>query len=1019
MKISPLNYAITFSSSQKNKKPKTATPPQENRTSPKRRPAIFNIPSNIALNYAIMDYKRNFTPEAYTIYKKASNIAKHYNSPTIECKHIWLASLMEFDNLLKDIEENKTEYDPEGRQKFPQAIMEEASVDSSLELNNPKIRKKVQKVVKNNINTLKEAFANEAKTKPKLHTNPIPSKSLIKELDETTTFTNNESNINNMFFDSFFFILALNSMDKKLGKSSNNFVLDIKKALMINDDKEKETKSLDFYSEKADAIWKSADIGNDTVILYDGKTSQSIKYLMNTFSNTINNPENKYKNLNSENTEIIKLNNIADFKLLTKIVQQKNEENKKTGKTTIITGDLGEMISRSMIESSSSQNICAVNIREMNTLYNATSKGEKNPYVRFVFTMDSALYYANMKPSLPLSGILNNYATQTMHSITSSDTKEHLVSENGIKYLENKFGKKIEKNAIIKAIDLTNDEKGEYPDKVLNLLNKVSKYFVEENTLTEEQVISFIFEMQKLTETSSNEENVDIIYETGKTLNDIVGSQMTKETAEAVANEIKTNPKTKGYLIYQSYTAKDGGGRRNTAEAIAGEANIPMITINAKEFLMKDLSSLYQDPNLAELKIKSLITKIKAQAKTTPNKTAMVFIENFDNFATDPYKGFYPSNYEQKAFSQLLTEMEKAKKENNVNLVVVGSVNNRQVIDDNILKPGKFIDEIVIYPPQDDKERKEVFDYYIEKDKIKIKGDKKEQEEIINHAASMSSGFRVVDIMYMLESANNVAVERGKNSIDKSDFTEAYLRMQFGRPNKSFVSKHRKKIVTSHEIGHALTLQIMYNIAKNQDPWCLPNKVNFITLDARGYYGGAMYPIDGGNDEYTFEKIMSDIVCDYGGHSSEKTLYDYTGSWGITADMEMARNWAESAVVDMGMGAKTGVRHINRDILGKLDISEKQKQTIEDDEELILSGAEKISDRIVSEYKDFIEELTEKYYQKVGSGDCIITSEEFNSELENWKNKQPKEKQEELEFLEEKIASAVNKIKHGEKVTSI
>ena len=1011
MKISPLNCTTSFRAGTKRKNQQQSAS-KENKTQPVKRPGVFDIPSNIALNRTIAKYKKNFTPEACDIYDKAVDIAKHCQSPTVESKHIWLAGLMTFNNLLKELNENNTAYNAEGRVLFPRSIMEASAINSDIGLNNLENRKKVQEVLKKHIKLLKEDFKQEAITRPKLRINPTPSKNLLKELEENMAIAKADTR-SDMFYDSYFYYMAASSTDKKLDKAAYEFVFDIKKAIMVDNDKTEKENSLGFYSDKADTIWKSADIGNDTVILYDDKTKQSVKHLMSTFSNTIENPKNKYKKLNPENVKIVNLNNIADFNVLFKITQEETKENEKTGKVTIVTGDLSNIIGNSMTVAG---NGATISMQEINMLHNLNSKGEKNPYVRYVFTMDSNMYYVNSKPEYPLSSVLNGYATQTLHSITSNDTKEHLTSDEGVGLLEKKFNKKIDKNAVSKAVELTSDEKGEYPDKVLNLLSKVSKYFVKEDKITEEQVLSFILEMQKLTETSNNEENIDVVYETGKTLDDIVGSQMTKETAQAIADEIKYNPKTKGYLIYQAYGAKDGGGRRNTAEAIAGETKIPMITINAKEFLIKDLSSLYQDPNLAELKIKTLISKIKAQAKTNPNKTAMVFIENFDNFATDPYKGFYPSNYEQKAFSQLLAEMEKTKKENNVNLVVMGSINNREVIDNNILKPGKFIDEIVIYPPQDNEERKEVFNYYIKKDNVNINGNKQEQLDTINHAATMASGFRVTDIMYMLESANNIAKERGKSSIDKSDFTEAYQRIQFGRPNKSFVSEHRKKIVTSHEIGHALTLQTMYNIAKKQSPWCLPDKVNFITLDARGYYGGAMYPTDSGNDEYSFEKIISDIICDYGGHSAEKTLYDYTGSWGITADMEMARNWAESAVVDMGMGAKTGVRHINRDMIGKLDISERRKEIIEDDEELLLSGAEKISDKIVSEYKGFIEELTEKYYQKVGSGDCIITSEEFTRELDNWKNRQSKEKQNELAFLDEKIATCVEKLKHGENI---
>ncbi|MBR6298368.1 MAG: hypothetical protein IKR34_03910, partial [Candidatus Gastranaerophilales bacterium] len=83
------------------------------------------------------------------------------------------------------------------------------------------------------------------------------------------------------------------------------------------------------------------------------------------------------------------------------------------------------------------------------------------------------------------------------------------------------------------------------------------------------------------------------------------------------------------------------------------------------------------------------------------------------------------------------------------------------------------------------------------------------------------------------------------------------------------------------------------------------------------------------------------------------------------------------------------------------------------DEEAILSAAEKISNKILEEYKDFIEQFTQKYWQRVGSGDCIITSDEFNQDLQDWLNKQTEDKRYNLEAMEDKIAKCINDVKHG------
>ena len=387
----------------------------------------------------------------------------------------------------------------------------------------------------------------------------------------------------------------------------------------------------------------------------------------------------------------------------------------------------------------------------------------------------------------------------------------------------------------------------------------------------------------------------------------------------------------------------------------------------------------------------------------------MLYIENFDNFASNPLYGI-SSIYEQKAFSQLLSEMEAIRKEGKVNLVVIGSMNIPETLDENVAKPYKFLKQVVVYQPQDADQRREVIDYYVQKNNSKIAGNDTEREEILRNISESTQGFSIVDLMYMLDNALIISQEREKSAIDGADFTEALLQTITGRTNTSEMSTPKKKIVASHEAGHALTLHLMYEIAKKQDiPWHLPKKVDFITLDPRGDYGGAMYFKDSENDEYSFERIMSDIICDYGGHSAENVIYNMQGSWGISADMEMAANTAQTAVMIMGMGPKTGVRHTKMNDL----ISEKQKEAITSDMETMLKTGKKISDAIISEYKDFILEFSDRYYSKVGTGECLIPSKEFIKMLNEWRAKQTPVKQLKLNELESQILQDLKNCKEG------
>ena len=87
-------------------------------------------------------------------------------------------------------------------------------------------------------------------------------------------------------------------------------------------------------------------------------------------------------------------------------------------------------------------------------------------------------------------------------------------------------------------------------------------------------------------------------------------------------------------------------------------------------------------------------------------------------------------------------------------------------------------------------------------------------------------------------------------------------------------------------------------------PWHVPDKVNFVTLDPRGFYGGAVYHGKDTNKEISLKKIFSTIVTSFGGNSAESLFYGMEGSYGISCDMENVRDCAETMVKVMGLGQK-------------------------------------------------------------------------------------------------------------------
>ena len=298
------------------------------------------------------------------------------------------------------------------------------------------------------------------------------------------------------------------------------------------------------------------------------------------------------------------------------------------------------------------------------------------------------------------------------------------------------------------------------------------------------------------------------------------------------------------------------------------------------------------------------------------------------------------------------------------------------------------------------------------KKNIKLAGDEEEQKLIKNHINMLTERSSYIGILTLLDKAKNVAKERKHKTVDKTDFTEAFLQLSTGRPASAQDPQYRKELVTSHECGHATNGIIMEELAKKEKrPDHIGDTVNFITLDPRGTFGGAVFFSDEANPEWSFEKIFSDLVVSFGGNSCEKHFYGQDGSWGITCDMAMASYSASLATALMGQGKYFGKKSLD----GMFFMSEKDKDNMNKDIDVMLTNAQLVSEAITQVYEDFNKEFVKKYSSKVGTGECIIHREEFVKMLKEWRAKQPPEKQKEFELLDKTILQVINATKRGVK----
>lgn len=913
----------------------------------------------------------------------AIKIAKTHNHAEVNQYHVALAGLKKLDQYIDDLNSGKRMYGEAYSFTIPSVFEEEITEDI---FKKQEKRNAIQPIVKKGIADL-DIILNEIPASKVINKKPSLAKDYINDVYSIYS-QNNDGELNAgdaLVHDDTLLDAALFPWNEDVkNKFSLSFVNALKDKIYIDNIPLEKRIHISFYDDKAVNIWKNLSVGTNIAILYEKNSNPY--FLVNSFVDVFDKSDKGFGNLNKKNTEIVNMNNMGDIDnnyMHAKLYQLGKNETKNY----VIIMDIMDKDDES------------IDIGEHNL--EIFKNAPKN--VKFVMLTDKDKYYSQHMDS-DLRRYFADFGEVSMPVMNMLQAKKAFKEKSN---LMSKIKKDFSTPAIDKCVEVSNQLAGNYPEKAQKVMELITAYYVDKEKISLNDVVDYVKEAKEVFKSAENNASVKILFDTEVKLKDLVGCPSTKKEAQSIVNRIKDKSiGTKGFIIY-SQDGSVGAGRKYTAQAIAGEAKIPYLEINAVDFGTKDVN-LFDEGNLSpEGSMRKLFSMAKAQAETNSAKSAVLFIENFEYFSV----GEQVSEYHEKAMSQLIREMNKAQ-EQGFNIVVIGSTSNPKYIGESTSKSFKFIDLIEVESPGYNRDaRCEIIDYYVKKKNIKIAGkDGAAQKEILNGLADTTKWFSFIEILTLLDKAKSVAKERNHKEIDKADFTEAYLQLTTGRPAVKTIPEHEKRIVTSHECGHALNLTIMHHLAKKQNiPWHLGEKVDFITLDPRGTFGGCVSTKDGENNEWSFEKIFSDLVCDFGGNSCEKRFYNIDGSWGITTDMQMATNMATQATALMGQGKHWGKKSLS----GTWVLSEKDKDTLNQDIDVMLKNAQNVSDLITEAYEDFIKDFTERYWQKVGTGECIIPGEFFEKELSDWINKQPKTKLDELTLLDSMILDTIKACKNG------
>ena len=417
-----------------------------------------------------------------------------------------------------------------------------------------------------------------------------------------------------------------------------------------------------------------------------------------------------------------------------------------------------------------------------------------------------------------------------------------------------------------------------------------------------------IFKMQGLGDKGKVYEETE--RKTKVRFDDVAGLDEEKEELIEIVDFLKTPEKftkmgakiPKGVLLY----GKPGTGKTLIAKAIAGEANVPFISISGSEFIE-------MFAGLGASRVRKLFERAR---KVSP---CIVFIDEIDAIGSRRSSNNGAESENNQTLNQLLVEMDGFSTEETI--IVLAATNRPEMLDNALLRPGRFDRQITI-PAPDIKGRLEIL-------KIHAKDKKIAKDVDLENIAEDTAGFTGAELANILNEAAIIATINKHDQIINDDIEEAVKKVTVGLEKKArVISDKDKKLTAYHEAGHAVVSRY------------LPTQSNVkeVSIIPRGVAGGyTMYKSD--EDKYYISKteMQEKLIALLGGRAAEKLVLDDI-STGASNDIEVATKIARDMVTKYGMS----------DDLGPIDFQGKEPYEIQ------LFG-ENIGDKIGLEVKKIID----------------------------------------------------------------
>lgn len=368
--------------------------------------------------------------------------------------------------------------------------------------------------------------------------------------------------------------------------------------------------------------------------------------------------------------------------------------------------------------------------------------------------------------------------------------------------------------------------------------------------------------------------------QTGVTFKDVAGQDEAKESLQEVVDFLHNPGKytsvgaklPKGALL----VGPPGTGKTLLAKAVAGEAKVPFFSLSGSAFV-----EMYV--GVGASRVRDLFKQAQQMAP------CIIFIDEIDAIGKSRDNQMGSNDEREQTLNQLLAEMDGF--ESNKGLVLLAATNRPEILDPALLRPGRFDRRIVVEKP-DLKGRVDVL-------KVHSKDVRMDETVDLEAIALATSGAVGSDLANMINEAAITAVKKGRTAVSQSDLFEAVEVVLVGKEKKDrIMSQEERKIVSYHEVGHALVSALQKDAEPVQKITIVPR-----TMGALGY---VMQTPEEEKFLNTKKELHAMLVGMLAGRAAEEIVFD-TVTTGASNDIEKATKVARAMVTQYGMSEKFGL----------------------------------------------------------------------------------------------------------------